>query len=117
MGRGRRGRKEPTMNAAVIRFEIRANPGADMSQIVQSAKEAAKLWKEHGASEVHFYSIMIGEAGCFSFVARFDSAAKLGKTVESLNTDPQMQAWRARNMKAGNTTMVRSNQLLEVSLA
>lgn len=105
------------MTAAVVRFDVRANPGADMSQIVQSAKEAAKLWKEHGADDVHFYSIMLGEAGCFSFVARFDSLAKLGTTVESLNADPAMQAWRAKSLKTGATTLVRSNQLIEVPLA
>lgn len=105
------------MTAAVLRFDVRANPGADISQIVQSAKEAAKLWKEHGADEVHFYSIMLGEAGCFSFVARFGSLAKLGATVESVNSDPAMQAWRAKTLKMGATTMVRSNQLVEVPLA
>lgn len=105
------------MPAAVLRFDLRANPGGDLNEIVKSAKEAAKLWKEHGAQDVHFYSIMLGEAGCFSFVARFDSAAKLGATVESLNADPAMMAWRAKNLKAGFTTMVRSNQLIEVPLA
>jgi uncharacterized protein YbaA (DUF1428 family) len=104
------------MTASVLRFDVRANPGADLAQIVQYAKEAAKIWREHGAKEVHFYSILLGEAGTFSFVARFESAAKLGATIESLNADPAMQAWRAKTLKSGQTTMIRSNQLLEVAL-
>lgn len=104
------------MTASVLRFDVRANPGADLSQIVERAKEAAKIWKEHGADDVHFYSVMVGESGCFSFVARFDTLGKLGTTVESVNADPQMQAWRAKALKAGATTMVRSNQLVEIPL-
>jgi hypothetical protein len=52
-----------------------------------------------------------------AFVARFESSAKLGVTVEALNADAAFMAWRAKSIKSGLATWVRSNQLYEVPLS
>jgi hypothetical protein len=104
------------MAATILQFVFRPNPGTDMAEFMPIIKEAGKLWKKHGA-DVSLYAVQVGEIGNMAFVARFESAAKMGATVEALNSDPAFAAWRAKNLKSGLGTWVRSNQLYEVPLS
>jgi hypothetical protein len=104
------------MAAATLQYVFKPNPGADLGELLALVKESAKLWKEHGA-DVSMWSVQVGEIGNMAFVARFESAAKLGATVEALNADPAFMAWRAKSIKTGLATWVRSNQLSEVPLS
>jgi hypothetical protein len=103
------------MPAAVIQFVFKPNPGAELPALMELVKEAAGMWKKHGA-EVSLWAVQVGEIGNLSFVARFESSAKLGATIEALNNDQAFAAWRARNLKAGLATWVRSNQAYEIPL-
>ena len=78
-------------------------------------KESSAMWRKQGA-EVSLWGVQIGEIGNMTFVARFESAAKLGAALESLNSDPAFAAWRAKNLKAGLATWVRSNQAYEIPI-
>ena len=51
-----------------------------------------------------------------AFTASFDSTAKLGETLEGLNNDPVMAAWRMKNIKANLASWVRSNQAYEIPI-
>ena len=104
------------MAAAVLQYVFKPNPGADLNELMALVKESAKLWKQHGA-DVSFWSVQVGEIGNMAFVARFESAAKLGATVDALNADPAYIAWRAKRIKSGLSTWVRSNQLGEVQIS
>jgi hypothetical protein len=104
------------MAAAILQYVFKPNPGVDLNELMALVKESAKLWKEHGA-DVSFYTVQVGEIGNMAFVARFESAAKLGATVEALNADPAFMAWRAKSIKGALATWVRSNQLSEVPLS
>lgn len=108
--------KEIRMAAATLQYVFKPNPGADLGELVGLVKESAKLWKEHGA-DVSFWTVQVGEIGNMAFVARFESSAKLGATLEALNADPAFMAWRAKSIKSGLATWVRSNQLSEVPLS
>lgn len=104
------------MAAAILQYVFKPNPGADLGELMALVKESAKLWKKHGA-DVNLWSVQVGEIGNMAFVARFESYAKLGATVEALNADPAFMAWRAKSIKSGLATWVRSNQLYEVPLS
>lgn len=73
------------------------------------------MWKKQGA-EVSLWGVQIGEAGNMTFVARFETAAKLGAALDALNSDPAFMAWRAKNVKAGLASWVRSNQAYEIPI-
>lgn len=103
------------MPAAVAQFVFRPNPGCDMPALLALVKEAAEMWRKVGA-DVSFWGVQIGEAGNLTFVARFESSAKLGAALESLNNDPAFAAWRMKNLKAGLATWVRSNQAYEIPI-
>lgn len=105
------------MPATVLQFVFRPNPGSDVKEVVQLAKEAAGLWGKHGANSLSLYAVQVGEIGNMSFVVRFESATQAGKTLESLNSDPEFAAWRAKSLKSGLSTWVRSNQLYEIPLS
>lgn len=104
------------MPATIAQFVFRPNPGADLAEIVGLAKEASKIWRDHGAQEVKLWAVQIGEVGNFAFVVRCDSAAKLGQAIDGVNSDPAFLAWRAKNLKLGAATWVRSNQAYEIAL-
>lgn len=98
-----------------MQYVFKPNPGIDTADLMPLVKESATLWKRHGA-DVSFRAVQVGEIGNLTFVARFESAAKLGATVEAINADPEFAAWRAKNLKAGLATWVRSNQAYEIPL-
>lgn len=104
------------MPAAIAQFVFRPNPGADLSEVVGLAKDAAKIWREHGAQDVNLWAVQLGEVGNLAFVVRCDSAAKLGAAIEGVNSDPAFAAWRAKSLKSGMSTWVRSNQLYEIPI-
>lgn len=103
------------MPAAVLQYVFKANPGVDMADLMALVNESAALWKKHGA-DVSFWAVQVGEVGNLSFVARFESAAKLGATLEAMNTDPAFATWRAKSVKSSLATWVRSNQAYEIPL-
>jgi hypothetical protein len=103
------------MPAAVVQFVFKPNPGCDMTALMGSVKESAAMWKKQGA-EVSLWGVQIGEAGNLTFVARFESSAKLGAALDALNTDPAFVAWRANNVKSGRASWVRSNQAYEIPI-
>jgi hypothetical protein len=103
------------MPAAAIQYVFRPNPGCDLPTLLELIKEGATMWRKHGA-DVSLWSVQVGEVGNMSFAARFESSAKLGATLEALNNDPAFAVWRAKNLKAGLVTWVRSNQAYEISI-
>jgi hypothetical protein len=103
------------MSAAVIQFVFKPNPGIELPALLALVKEAADLWRKHGA-DVSLWAVQVGEIGNMNFVARFESTAKLGSTLDAVNGDPEFFAWRAKNLKAGLSTWVRSNQAYEVPI-
>jgi hypothetical protein len=103
------------MPAAILQYVFKPNPGCDLPQLVGLIKEAATLWRTHGA-DVRLWSVQVGEVGNLAFTAAFESTAKLGVTLDALNNDPAFAAWRAKNLKAGLATWVRSNQAYEIPI-
>jgi hypothetical protein len=103
------------MSAAVVQYVFKPNPGINVQELIALIKEAADLWRKYGA-DVSLWNVQVGEIGNMTFVARAESAAKMGATVDALNEDQNFVAWRARNMKAGLATWVRSNQAYEIPI-
>jgi hypothetical protein len=103
------------MPAAIVQYVFKPTPGCDLSQLMGLVKEAATMWRTHGA-EVKLWSVQVGEVGNLAFTAAFESSAKLGATLDGLNNDPAFAAWRAKNVKAGLATWVRSNQAYEIPI-
>ena len=64
------------MPGVVLQFVSRPRPGSDLATVIQIAKEAAVLWRKHGAN-VSYWSIIGGEVGNYAFVARYDSVSSL----------------------------------------
>lgn len=73
------------------------------------------MWRAHGGN-VSLWGVQVGEVGDMVFVARFESAAQLGATLDAINGDPAFMAWRVKNLKAGLATWVRSNQAYEITV-
>jgi hypothetical protein len=103
------------MSAAIIQYVFKPNPGIDLAALVALIKEAADLWRKHGA-DASLWNVQVGEIGNMTFVVRFESTAKLGATLDAINGDPDFAAWRAKSIKAGMVTWVRSNQAYEVPI-
>jgi hypothetical protein len=103
------------MSAAILQFVFRPNPGADLAGVLELCKEAAGIWKRHGAA-VSLWAVQVGEVGNMVFAARFDSSTKLGATLEAVNGDPAMAVWRAKILKSGSSSWVRSNQAYEIPI-
>lgn len=103
------------MASAIVQFVFKPNPGCDMLALLEMAKEGAGIWRKHGA-EVSLWSVQVGEIGNLAFTARFESTAKLGATLDSLNNDPVMAAYRVKQIKANLATWVRSNQAYEIPI-
>jgi hypothetical protein len=103
------------MSAALVQYVFKPNPGCDMLALLEMIKEGAGIWRKHGA-QVSLWSVQVGEIGNLAFTARFDSTAKLGETLEGLNNDPVMAAWRMKNVKANLASWVRSNQAYEIPI-
>jgi len=103
------------MAAAILQYVFKPNPGTDLQALMALIKEAADLWRKHGA-DVSLWTVQVGEIGNMSFVVRFESSSKLGATLDAVNGDPAFVAWRGKSIKAGMTTWVRSNQAYEVPI-
>lgn len=103
------------MASAIVQFVFKPNPGTDMLALLELAKEGAGIWRKHGA-DVSLWSVQVGEIGNLAFMARFESTAKLGATLDALNNDPAMAAYRVKQVKSGLATWVRSNQAFEIPI-
>jgi len=103
------------MSSVVIEYVYQANPGADMAALVALTKEATDLWKKHGA-KVSLWAVQVGEIGNMTFRAQFDSSAKLGATLDALNSDAAFNAWRTKSTQSGLARWVRSNQSYEIPI-
>jgi hypothetical protein len=103
------------MSSVVIQYMFKPNPGVDMSALLALTKEAAAMWKSQGA-EVSLWAVQVGEIGNMAFAVRFESSAKLGAALDALNSDPAFSAWRAKSVKSGLASWVRSNQAYEIPL-
>lgn len=103
------------MSAAVLQYVFRPNPGTNLPDLIGLIKEGAAMWRKHGA-DVSLWSVQVGEVGNMTFVARFESTAKLGATLDALNGDPNFVTWRAKNLQAGMASWVRSNQAYEIPI-
>ena len=90
-------------------------PGADMSALMALIKESARMWAKHGV-HVSFWSVQVGEVGNLDFACRFDSAAKMGATLNAVNAAPAFAAKKMKKVKAGLATWVRSNQAYEITI-
>ena len=103
------------MAQTVAQFVFKPNPGADMLALMELIKESAELWRKHGA-DVSVWAVQMGEVGNMVFNCRFESASKLGATLDAVNADPAFAAWRAKNVKAGLASWVRSNQAYQIDI-
>jgi hypothetical protein len=103
------------MASAIIQYVFKPNPGADMLALLEMVKEGAGIWRKHGG-EVSLWGVQVGEIGNLAFTARFESTAKLGATLDALNNDPVMAAYRVKQVKANLATWVRSNQAYEIPI-
>ncbi len=103
------------MPAAIVQYVFKPNPGSDMLAVLELAKEGATIWRSHGA-EVSLWGVQVGEIGNLAFAARFESTAKLGATLDALNSDPKMAAYRVKQLKSGLATWIRSNQAYEIPI-
>jgi hypothetical protein len=107
--------QEIAMSAALIQFVFRPNPGANLTTILELAKESAELWRKYGA-DVSLWTVQVGEIGNMAFIVRAESTEKMGKIIDSLNGDQAFVEWRAKSIRSGLATWVRSNQAVEVPI-
>ena len=93
------------MPAVAMQFVSHPKPGSDLATVIELAKEAAVLWRKHGA-DVSYWSVIGGEVGNYAFVARFDS----------IGDDPAFREFQAKRLKAGQADWVRSNLSIQVDI-
>ena len=103
------------MPAVVMQFVSHPKPGSDLAAVVELAKEAAVIWRKHGA-DVSYWSVIGGEVGNYAFVARFDSVEAYGRTLAALGADPAFAEFQAKRLKAGQSDWVRSNMAIQVDI-
>ncbi len=103
------------MPAVITQSIFKPNPGADMAKIREIVKEAAVIWRRHGA-EVSFWTVSAGEVGNLGFAARYESFEKYGSCADAVFADPAFQAWSVKATASGLTSWVRSNTSREISL-
>ena len=101
------------MPAATIQFVFKPNPGADLRELKGLIAEGAAIWRAQGA-QVSLWGVQVGEVGNMVFVARFDSHTKMGEALEAINNDATFAQWRAKNLKSGLASWVRSNHAYEI---
>jgi hypothetical protein len=106
---------EGKMPAAVMQFISHPKPGSDLATVIELAKEAAVLWRKHGA-DVSYWSVIGGEVGNYAFVARFDTIEAYGRTLASIGEDPAFREFQAKRLKAGQADWVRSNLSIQVDI-
>ena len=103
------------MAVAILQAMFKPNPGADLMALNELTKESAVIWRRHGAT-VNLWAVQIGEIGNMVFTIRCDSSAKLGEAIEAVNNDPAQAIWRAKVLKAGLASWVRSNHVCEIPI-
>lgn len=103
------------MPAVVLQFVSHPRPGSDLSAVIQLAKDAAVLWRKHGA-DVSYWSVIGGEVGNYAFVARYDSVEAYGRGMASISADPAFAEFQAKRLKAGQSDWVRSNISVQVDI-
>ena len=102
--------------------EVAECEGAPLRVLLgNNTRDTTKLGEELAENcSVDFWqdllNVQVGEVGNLVFACRFDSAAKLGATLDAVNADPAFAAWRMKNVKAGLATWVRSNQAYEITI-
>ena len=103
------------MPAVVMQFVSHPRPGSDLATVIQLAKDAAALWRKHGA-DVSYWAVIGGEVGNYAFVARFDNIEAYGRTMASIGADPAFAEFQAKRLKAGQSDWVRSNLAVQVDI-
>ena len=103
------------MPAVVVQYVSRPKPGSSLETIMQLSKEAAALWRKHGA-EVSYWSVVGGEIGNLAFVVRFDSFEAYGRTMAAIAADPTTMEWQAKRLKAGQSEWIRANTAFEIEI-
>ena len=103
------------MSSVIVQYVFKPNPGVNMQDLLGVVKEAAELWRKHGAT-VSLWSVQVGEVGNLSFVVRSESNSQLGATLDALNADAAFAAWRMKNIQSGLASWVRSNQAYEIPI-
>jgi len=101
------------MAAVVLQVVSRPLPGADMSVVISNMKEAAELWRKHGA-EVKCYTVSAGEVGNVVFAARWDSYTAYGQALDAMVGEQSIQALMAKMNASGTAEWVRSNLAREL---
>lgn len=99
-----------------LQFTFKALPGSDLATITEKCKEAAKLWKKHGATHATLGFMTVGEMGHMSFIVDYENFAKYGAGYDTLSADPEFRKWQVDVMKLGMTEWVRGNIVRKVSL-
>ena len=103
------------MSQCIAQYVFKPNPGADMSKVMVHVKQAAGIWKRHGA-DVSFWTVSAGEIGNLVFACRFDSFTAYGKSYDAVTADPAFQKWSAETTASGLTSWVRSNVARAIAL-
>ena len=103
------------MPAVVVQYVSKPKPGSDLQTIMQISKEAAALWRKHGA-DVSYWSVIGGEIGNLVFAVRFDSFEAHGRTMAAISADPATMEWQAKRLKAGMSEWVRANTATELEI-
>lgn len=103
------------MPAVIVQYVSKPKPGSSLETIMQLSKEAAALWRKHGA-EVSYWSVVGGEIGNLAFVVRFDSFEAYGRTMDAIAADPTTMEWQAKRLKAGQAEWIRANTAFEIEI-
>ncbi|NBT82895.1 MAG: hypothetical protein EBT56_15065 [Betaproteobacteria bacterium] len=99
----------------VLQVVSRPLPGADMGIIMANMKEAAELWRKHGA-EVKCYTVTAGEVGNIVFSARWTNYTAYGHTLDAMVGEQSVQALMAKINASGTAEWVRSNLARELPI-
>ena len=99
-----------------LQFTFKALPDSDLATITEKCKEAARLWKKHGATNARLGFITVREMGHMSFIVDYENFTKYGAGYDSLSADPEFRKWQVDVTKIGMTEWVRGNVVRNVSL-
>ena len=100
----------------LLQFVFKPLPGSDLSAIVTTAKEAARLWKKHGAADASLWTVAVGEMGNLAFTVHFEDFTSYGTCYDSLLKDADFRKWQMDVVKQGMTEWVRGSVARKMSL-
>jgi hypothetical protein len=106
-----------TVMAYEARYVFRPNPGADLAVALDAMKQAAALWRKHGAPQARLWTVAAGELGQYALVLQFENATEYAKVTDLLSADDAFRQWQAANVRSGAFTWVRSNLMRELQLS